>query len=112
MNKHIQWNELRILRPIELKNNENNKKNSYDTQQFVLLFIDKLFDFMQCIPQRIVLTHIYNIFSSNWNVSSNQIIKVESGPEIEALQIRRWITTSTISKLSFMNADTRIIFVK
>ena len=57
-------------------------------------------------------THIYHIFCSNWEVSSNQIINLGSGPEIEALQIRRSITTSTISKLSFVNADIHKIFLK
>ena len=32
-------------------------------------------------------------------------IKLGSGPEIEALQIGRLVTTSTINKLSFLNAD-------
>ena len=69
--------------------------------------------FMQYISQTIILTHIYHIFCSNWGVCSNQIINLVSGPEIEALQIRRSITTSTIiSKLSFMNADTHKIFLK
>ena len=51
-------------------------------------------------------------FLHNWDVSSNQIINLGSGPEIEDLQICRSITTSIISKLSFMNADTHIIFLK
>ena len=67
---------------------------------------------MQCISQTIILTHIDRIFSSNLDVSSNQIFNLVSGPEIEALQIRRPITTSTISKFSFMNPDTHIIFLK
>ena len=58
------------------------------------------------------MTHIYHIFFSNWDVTSNQIINLGPGPETQALQIRRSITTSTISKLSFMNADTHIIFLK
>ena len=68
--------------------------------------------FMQCISQTIILTQIYHILCSNWDVTSNQIINLRSSPEIQALQIRRLITTSTISKLSFMNADTHIIFLK
>ena len=51
-------------------------------------------------------------FLHNWDVSSNQIINLGSGPEIEDLQICRSITTSIISKLSFMNAGTHIIFLK
>ena len=68
--------------------------------------------FMQCILQTIILAYIYHIFCDNWDVSSKQIIDLGSGPEIEVLQIHRSITTSTISKLSFMNADTHIIFLK
>ena len=44
------------------------------------------------------MTFISYIFSSNWDVSSNQIIKLRSGPKIEALQIR--------------NADLHVIFLK
>ena len=38
---HIHWNALQALQPIpiEFKNNENNKSNSVDMHQFVLLFI-------------------------------------------------------------------------
>ena len=68
--------------------------------------------FMQCISQTITLTHIYYIFCINWDISSNQIINLGSGPEIHTLQIRNSITTSTISKLSFMNADIHIILLK
>ena len=67
---------------------------------------------MQCILQTIIFTHIYHIFWSNWDVSNNQIINLGSSAEIEVLQIRRSITTSTISKLRFVNADTHIIFLK
>ena len=68
--------------------------------------------FMQCMSQTITLTHIYHIFCSNWDVSTNQIFHLGSGPEIEALQIRRSNTTFSISKLSFMNGDTHIIFLQ
>ena len=68
--------------------------------------------FIQCILQTIILTNIYQIFCSICDVSSNQIINLGSCPQIEALQIRRSITTSSISKLSFMNADTHTIFLK
>ena len=64
------------------------------------------------ILQKITLTHIYHIFCSNWDISSNHIINLESGREIEALQIRRSINISTIRKLSFMNGDTHAIFFK
>ena len=62
--------------------------------------------FMKYISQTIILTHVYLIFCSNWDVCSKQIINLGSGSEIKALQFCRRITTFTITKLSFMNADT------
>ena len=59
------WNALRALRPIALKNNENKKRNSVDTQQFVLFFIYKL----------LVVTYLDSWYIKNLSIFRTQDIQ-------------------------------------